>query len=222
MPLVAERINKLTEARRHARLPVRRRGRLRRAPTSPKLLDEDGREVVAAVVRRARGAADVDDRGDRGRRCARRWSRSSGSSRASRSGRSGSPSPGAGSRPPLFESLELLGRERVAAPGSSAARGLSGAGQQARGSDDPAGRLPYHRHPGGRPARLVASRGRHALVLIGLLVVGGLVAAVLVLLGLVAPSTGADSARPSARLVDVEHADAGRRSRYLNLAAGAR
>ena len=56
------------------------------------------------------------------RRCARRWSTGSGSSRATPSARCGSPSPAARVSPPLFESLELLGRERVAGAARRGAR----------------------------------------------------------------------------------------------------
>ena len=82
--------------RRHARLPVRRRGRRsrasRRAATRPAAASSQAAHDALA------GAAGLDDRRDRGGAARARSSRSSGSSRATPSGRSGSPSPGAGSR----------------------------------------------------------------------------------------------------------------------------
>ena len=86
MPLVAERMNKLTEAATDARLPVRRRGVVR----------ADRRARRRRARRRTRGARGARRRWSRGRPptsrrpCARRSSRSSGSSRGWRSARSGS------------------------------------------------------------------------------------------------------------------------------------
>ena len=77
-----------------------------------KVLNDDGRAVVAGLVGGARGAGRLDDRGDRGGAAGRSSSRSSASSRATRSARSASPITGRRISPPLFESLELLGRER--------------------------------------------------------------------------------------------------------------
>ena len=85
--------------RRDARLPLRRRGGVRRRP--------DGRGEAAerrrarrrrTRARRARGARRVVDRGDPGRAAGRAGRRRWASSRATPSGRSGWPSPAAGSR----------------------------------------------------------------------------------------------------------------------------
>ena len=96
MPLVAERINKLTEAVDmlgflfvdEASTSSRRRTRST-TPAGP---------VVQAAYDALAGAAGRGRPPRSRRRCAPRWSRSSGSSRATRSARSGSPSPAAGSR----------------------------------------------------------------------------------------------------------------------------
>ena len=83
---------------RHARLPVRRRGRSTTRPTSRSCSTTTGSRVVAAARDAPRRRSTTGRPRPSRRRCAPRWSRSSGSSRATPSGRSGSPSPAAGSR----------------------------------------------------------------------------------------------------------------------------
>ena len=95
MPLVAERINKLTEA-------VDMLGFLfvdeSAFTPSPTRLDDAGRDVVQGGVRRARPGCRSGARPRSRRRCVSPSSRGSASSRASRSGRCASPSPAARSR----------------------------------------------------------------------------------------------------------------------------
>ena len=94
--------------RADAGLPVRRRGGV---PSYRR--DRRGRpRGRRRVVRRPLGAVGLVDAVDRGRRCARHWSRREGSSRALAFGPVRVAVTGSRVSPPLFESLELLGRER--------------------------------------------------------------------------------------------------------------
>ena len=118
-PLVNERMQVLSEAEGMLAFLLRRRRR--RSPSSPSraaaVLKGDARRRCSPP--RSPRSSDARRLGD-GRRsrphCAPRWSRVSASSRSSPSGRCGSPSTGRRVSPPLFESLELLGRDRDSAP----------------------------------------------------------------------------------------------------------
>ena len=120
MPLVAERINKLTEAADMLGFLFVDEDALQRDPTTSRSCSTRRPRRRNAASRRPGGLHPGRPPPSR-RRSRPRWSRSSGSSRASPSARSGSPyrQP---DLPPLFESMELLGRERslagrLAAPG---------------------------------------------------------------------------------------------------------
>ena len=112
MPLIAERINKLTEAVDMLGLPLRRGGSFTRDPANvEKLLDAAGRQVVqaaydaldgmhhwsTAAIQEALQAALVEGLGLKPRNAF-------GPVRVAVTGRRVSP--------PLFESMELLGRDR--------------------------------------------------------------------------------------------------------------
>ena len=160
MPLVAERMNKLTEAVADARLPVRRRGVVRAASTSsttPAATSSRGAYDALAAL------DDVVDRRDRGRAAEAlveglglKPRVAFGPVRIAVTGRKVSP--------PLFESLELLGRER-----SRSAR------LPARGWADVAEPVEYHliqRLGALGPARLVAAdRRRRSLLVVPFLLV---------------------------------------------------
>ena len=108
MPLVAERINKLTEA-------VPMLGFLFVAEADFSRHDElegsPGRDVVKAAYD-ALSASTTGAPPPSTEALRAKLSTSWGSSPASPSARCGSPDPGRKISPPLFESLELLGRER--------------------------------------------------------------------------------------------------------------
>ncbi len=116
MPLVSERINKLVRGeRRHAgRSCSSTRTPSRSTPRTPRSRSvSPGMSRPAGVVRRPGGPADVVD-GRRSRRALQHGPRrrASASSRATPSARSAWPVTGRRISPPLFESLELLGRDR--------------------------------------------------------------------------------------------------------------
>ena len=108
-PLVQERMELLSEALRDDRLPAHRGRRPGRRGRRPRRLQADAGSVLAPRVDGAGGVDGVERPRRSRRRCAPRWSTASGSSRVR-------VRPAAGGRdrpavsPPLFESMELLGR----------------------------------------------------------------------------------------------------------------
>ncbi len=107
--------------RGHARLPVRRRGVVRARPgRRSQAARRDRTRGGQGCARRARGDPDLATPRASTRRSARPWSKGSGSSPATPSARSGLRSRGRRVSPPLFESIELLGRERSLARLASA------------------------------------------------------------------------------------------------------
>ena len=108
MPLVAERMNKLTEAAPMLGFLFVDEADFRRTDE----LDDAGREVVAASYDALGGAADVDDGRHRGRAARRRWSSGLGLKPRNAFGPVRVAVTGSKVSPPLFESLELLGRDR--------------------------------------------------------------------------------------------------------------
>ena len=86
MPLVAERMNKLTEAVDMLGFLFVDEADFERHDE----IDDAGRDVVRAAHDALAGLRALVDRRDRGGAARRRWSRGWGSSRGSRSGRSGS------------------------------------------------------------------------------------------------------------------------------------
>ena len=152
MPLVAERINKLTEAvDMLGFLFVDEAAFTRDEADVEKLLNDDGRAVVARALRHAARRSASGRRPRSRTRCRPSWSTRWGSSRATRSARCGSPSPAAGSR------------RRCSSRWSCSAASAASAGCRARWAD----RVRQRRaavppRPPGRAARRVAPDPRRA------------------------------------------------------------
>ncbi len=109
MPLVAERMNKLTEAVAHAR---RSSSSTRPSSVRTDEIDDAGRDVVAASYDALAALPEWYDRVDRGQPSARRLVEGMGLKPRNAFGPVRVAVTGSRVSPPLFESLELLGRER--------------------------------------------------------------------------------------------------------------
>ena len=134
-PLVQERVTTLAEAAEHARVPVRRRGGFPGGPGGRGAGAHARRRAGAG--RRGGGAGRARSRGPRRRsrrRCGPRWWTGLGlKPRAAFGGAVRVAVTGRRVAPPLFESIELLGRDRTLARLARARASVAGGGGQAGG-----------------------------------------------------------------------------------------